>query len=52
MRIVLFGSRDNQVYCFLGGESLNSGDFTAYVLVDFPMYKGPIFDSGKKTMFL
>ena len=34
---------------FLDGESPNSGDFPAYVLVDFPTYKGPVFDSGNKT---
>ena len=34
---------------FTDGESPNSGDFPSYVLVDFPIYKGPVFDTNNPT---
>ena len=33
----------------MDGKSPNSGDFTCYVLVNFLMYRGPVFDPDNKT---
>ena len=34
---------------FLEGESPNHGNLPAYVLVDFPLYRGPVFHPNHKT---